>query len=326
MTRAMVGKSQTHVEPVDLIYLLLAVLSLALNALMVYITCRRRRSGWAIDIILLLMIGVSDFLAALVVVLLQLWKFNTSYRAVYIGSSWCHASAVLSQGTLLATICLTALLALVRYLVIVRGNSVSNITWTFVATLILIQCWTVAIANEILSESRLVPSGIFCSSIDSRSTSLNAAFYLVLLLPLIIIPTCYSLLTHHFRKLVHRSRKAYGNEIPRGFRMRFFGLAAMVVVYIFSLFPEYTLHMLVFMFQMELPHWVTDLGRICTFNLTIYNATFALIYHQDINHELLRLVEQYDSRSIELVSPPSKSTATPLKRVPDRTSAFLYFQ
>ncbi|KAJ9065337.1 hypothetical protein DSO57_1020695 [Entomophthora muscae] len=143
----MAADSQTHVKAVDLIYLLLGVFSLLLNGIMVYVTLRQRRGSWAIDITLLLLIGVSDILAGLVAVVLQFWKLNSSYTAAYAGSNWCYANAVLSHSTLLATITLTALLALVRYLTIVRGKSVSNRICTVAAMFLISLCWASSVAK-----------------------------------------------------------------------------------------------------------------------------------------------------------------------------------
>ncbi|KAJ9065341.1 Cysteinyl leukotriene receptor 2, variant 2 [Entomophthora muscae] len=174
----MVANSQTHVEAVDLIYLLLGVFSLVLNGIMVYVTLRQKRGSWAIDITLLLLIGVSDILAGLVAVVLQFWKLNSSYTAAYSGSHWCYANAVLSHSTLLTTITLTALLALVRYLTIVRGKSVSNRICTVAAMFLISLCWASSVAKGVLSDSVLDPSGFVCSLSDKTNWHISAAIYI----------------------------------------------------------------------------------------------------------------------------------------------------
>ncbi|KAJ9084923.1 hypothetical protein DSO57_1019100 [Entomophthora muscae] len=293
---------------------------------MVYVTLRQKRGSWAIDITLLLLIGVSDILAGLVAVVLQFWKLNSSYTAAYAGSHWCYANAVLSHSTLLTTITLTALLALVRYLTIVRGKSVSNRICTVAAMFLISLCWASSVAKGVLSDSVLDPSGFVCSLSDKTNWHISAAIYIGMALPFFTIPVCYLLLTYHFRKLVRQMRRKYSGVVPKGFQMRFDGMVLVVILYILAIFPEYTLRVIIFAFQVEVSPWLISAGRICTFSLTIFNAVFALIYHEDINRELLRLIERHDSRSLEVLTQPPYDPDQCPKLNPNRTSAFLYFQ
>ncbi|KAJ9072156.1 hypothetical protein DSO57_1030183 [Entomophthora muscae] len=297
----------------DICLLLLSVVSLALNVLMMSIAVFRRRGQWAIDEVLLLMIGSTDALLAAFLILSQLWKWATDNAIVRDGSCWCRLSSTLVWGTTVATLDLTALLAVMRFMIIVRGYTVAGHTWKRLGVLITTLVWILFISKDMLSTARVFPSGMYCASIWGSTDAISILYYTAMLVlvipPLFVVPFCYAAITAHYHRLIAQMDETH-KQFTTNLTLKLHGMVLIIVLYLLALLPEYIQAFVSFAFTMKLTSWIDGLTKISIFCVTIVNVIFALLFHEDINRELLTLVTEYDT----------KFASTRLRTLPSRTS------
>lgn len=283
-----VNRFKTSVGPlapnlaVDLAVLVLAVVSF-LNGMLLAITARKKR--WVIDSTLIAVIACFDMLLCVFMACSVATRLIVGTSMLTVRGSWCIASSIIFCGCTIVTLFFTALLSLVRYLVIVRGHRIRNARWTAASLVLLILLWAMFGISGAYSIRYLLPSGLYCTpqfySNEPMVKLFGYTIFFLLLFSLVVIPACYVGVTLHYRYILSQCEDVNPLQ-PVTAR-----LTLIVVAYLLAILPE-TLHV-----ALALTHIVqrtgTSDGIVMTllFSVTLINALFALLMHEETKRDFL---------------------------------------
>ncbi|KAI0226205.1 hypothetical protein L0F63_004274, partial [Massospora cicadina] len=262
---------------------ILAFVSILLNGVLLFLTFNRK----PIDIILMAIIASLDLASAVCVFGGSIWKWASGYAVVQDGSVWCHINSLVGWSVSLSALNITALLSLVRYFAIVRGQQMRSPFIILAGILIIVSISLLFIVKQIMNKPAVFTSGMFCFAGWADGTflsdALSYAILVVALPPLIIIPLCYSKVIACYTATVLRPAHGLGEKDIYNQRRSLF---IIIICYLTALVPEYMQAFISVGFKMELVAWVDAICKILIFTVTIVNPTFAFLSHSQIRNDL----------------------------------------
>ncbi|KAJ9084933.1 hypothetical protein DSO57_1019109 [Entomophthora muscae] len=269
----------------DVLLFSIGPIGLLLNGLLLKLIASKR-SRPAIDCILLTIIAELDLLTSVYIIVSQVWKWLSGYSVVRDASAWCYLSSSLGRMAKLASLDVTALLSLVRYVAIVRGANIVNRYWLAVAIMLIGVIAALFTVKSVFTIPTVAASGLYCFALHDFENPVFIAFHAILPLfavpPLFIIPTCYALVISHYRRILTQIT----DTLPRHLVYQSRGLLVITIAYALVIIPEYLIIVLCVYFKVEVSPDVDSMARILISSITIVNPLFALFLHEDTRKEL----------------------------------------
>lgn len=281
---------------VDVVILAAGMVGLVLNVVLLWVTLRRR-AKWAIDSLLMLIVAAADLTACLFVLASVGGRRLLGTTVLSKGGWMCGMGSVVFCAATATTLVFTALLAGVRYSVLVRGAAVPNRKFTVAIYILLAFVWVLFVGHGLTSDLVVVPSEIYCSvkfwgeSLDSQVFGIVALN--LLLLSVVLTPVFYALITRHYSRI---AGDAYGTRT----RMLY-----VIVGYPLTTFPEFVMG-IVNRVPGVVRYALPD-GIVITllFGVTSLNALFALSMHADSHAEFVALTRSSVTKFSRFFSRPS---------------------
>ncbi|KAI9292493.1 family A G protein-coupled receptor-like protein [Neoconidiobolus thromboides FSU 785] len=283
----------------EIIIFILCLASMVLNLLVLYITKHRYRTNKAIDTQLMILISVFDLLLVLFCLISQIikWCYGANEKEFLTGP-WCRVNAIAFNAIGILAVTLTAQLAAIRYLTIVKRYAINNMK-SSIASIILVVIITLAFILSALQNSyRLMPSGMFCITISLEGNSIThiiyAACIFLLTIPSVLsIPIFYGLLSLHYYRLNQSLKSSDCYDKGRSFFKSSYivYLLLFTIAYLVSLLPEFIL-LIVEAF--------TDYQRTFALDCIIYflffsecaiNPLFVITLHPETRNDVLALLK-----------------------------------
>ncbi|KAJ9088597.1 hypothetical protein DSO57_1021490 [Entomophthora muscae] len=283
----------------DGIQMLMGFVSILLNILLLISNYLRKKSRWEVDGLLITITALLDCVIGCYFVIGTAFRL-TDPSVVYDSSPWCVFSFTMGRTASVACLNMVALLAMVRYAVIVHQHPPRRWCWTTVAILLLVTCFIVAMLRAHTDTLYVFPSRMYCAPINRHDTAhykilVNITVWIALP-PILIIPFCYISLAVNY---VRQVRGLYGGVFPRHGRhpRHVVGMFLIVIAYVAAIIPK--LYMLISFFQFEnTPSPLFDGISTTSSNfISIINAIFPLLFHEEINPITAGLLESMPSMS-----------------------------
>lgn len=276
----------THTEPVlDGIQMMVGFASIVLNILLLVANHLRKATRWEVDGLLITATAVLDCVIGGYFVL------GTAFRVVdptivHDSSPWCVVSFMMGRTASIAVLDMVALLALVRYMVIVHQHPPRRWFWSCLAVLLLGLCFVVALLRASTDVLHVFPSRMYCAPTHRDDAAhYKILVHLTVLLsfpPILIIPFCYIGITVAYVRQIYAM---YNGEFPPYGRplRRVVGMALIVLAYFAAILPEFVL-LIAFRSYGKRPSPLFDGLAVTAFNtISIINALFPLLFHEEIN-------------------------------------------
>ncbi|KAI0244262.1 hypothetical protein L0F63_005988 [Massospora cicadina] len=265
-------------EPwLDILQMVTAVGSLVLNIVLLLANYRRGENRWATDGILCTINAIAD-------------SRVSDPKLIYDDSLWCKINYFVARSLALICLGIAALLALVRYLVIVRGHQPHPRRWTCV-TLVFVG-FSIFITVQRAAGARIYvyPSKLYCSPVSLQPSlsgvSVATAIEFLTILPLLIIPFCYSRVSTFYARLISNLNSSYIATRAR-FRVhhKILGILAIAIAYSLAVLPDYAVLVFLWHFKFSPPSLIIGLATCLSNFVSVLNAIFPLVYHEEIRRE-----------------------------------------
>lgn len=271
----------------DAAMFVLSLAGMAINGLLLYVTyayCRAK----AIDITLIQIIALLDSWICSFMVFSIALRYGVGSSVLDTRGWWCRMSAIAYSGFVLQVLVCAALLALVRYLAIVRGVRINNRGFL---TLLYTVVAGVSVLFSVLAfncESVLPPSGLYCTPrFTGPSVVARAGGYITLGLlafSLVTIPASYLCITLHYQRVMRGLKESYSLwRLQRSL----YSLVLVVVCYTATILPEFVLVALSATRVVERSNVADGIVILMLTSITLVNPLFSLLLHNDIYREFL---------------------------------------
>ncbi|KAJ9073401.1 hypothetical protein DSO57_1016942 [Entomophthora muscae] len=267
---------------IDALQVATALASFSLNGILLLCNYRRGKNRWTTDGILITINALLDCVISFTLILNAFIRLG--YPAlVYDGSTWCRISFINEE--VLGAVCLNlvTVLALARYLIIVRGYNPHPMAWTFVALFVaLVASFTLSF-RVVEAQLYVYPAGMYCYLIAPQLgvlTPFSIVCFLLYVPHLFIIPYCYLRLSYHYSRVMNR----HVCEFDASYRLKqkILGLIVVIVVYWLSLIPYITVSSAIRYFHFAIPPLADGLIYWLKCCFILINALFPILFHAEI--------------------------------------------
>ncbi|KAJ9088596.1 hypothetical protein DSO57_1021489 [Entomophthora muscae] len=267
---------------------LVATVSLMLNVLLLRVNYRRK--VWAVDVVLMSLIAAVDIVADCFQILTQILHEATDGKVAQSDNWWCYSSMILLRALGVAAIDLTALLALVRYIAIVKGRSLRANRWVWSGAGIVGSLLVIFVIRLNISRLQLVPSDMHCvfawkkPSVANRI--LNVLISVYIMPPIIVIPFCYFSIVRHYNILLDAIQSDCMSCTEKASRGKIKVLFVIVIAYMLAVLPEYAMTLAHIVYKAETSPALDAITKVLYSCSNILNASLALVAHDGIYSEL----------------------------------------
>ncbi|KAJ9060879.1 hypothetical protein DSO57_1026291 [Entomophthora muscae] len=269
---------------IDVAMVGIGLLAVTLNVLLLRILFRERLT---IDRGLMAAIGLFDIAMSGFIIYSVVMRW--SGVLIQTGSAMCLVSSVLFNSATVLTPMFVAQLSMVRYLAIVRGVRMGWKSLVF-CLISLLLVWVIFLWRGLTSELVLLPSGMYCTPLYwgmDISDKLFGSIILVVVIPsLIAIPFAYNRVMTHYRQIIPLSRLE-GYIVQQQLRRNTTFITITVIAYFMAFIPELVHVFLTIVFDVQRTALSDGIVMTLLFSITITNALFALLLHEETRRVLL---------------------------------------
>ncbi|KAJ9088586.1 hypothetical protein DSO57_1021480 [Entomophthora muscae] len=280
----------------DSIQMLMGFVSILLNILLLISNYLRKKSRWEVDGLLITITALLDCVIGCYFVIGTAFRL-TDPSVVYDSSPWCVFSFTMGRFAPFASLSMVALLAIVRYVVIVHRRPPRRWLWTTTAILLLISCLAVVILRAHTDVLYVSPSLMYCAPTHRSDVAhYKALVHITVLIsfpPILIIPFCYISLTLNY---VRQVRGLYGGVFPRHGR-HVVGMFLIVIAYVAATIPKLSMLISFFLFENIPSPFFDGISTTSSNFISIINAIFPLLFHDEINPTTAGLLKSMPSMS-----------------------------
>ncbi|KAI0238602.1 hypothetical protein L0F63_005893, partial [Massospora cicadina] len=257
------------------------------------------------DTLLLVIMSLMDSLIGVTWILFSVGKWYTSYHLLEV-PIWCQIQGSISIGALEASSDCAAILALLRYLVIVWRVPVRRIWWdTFSLALVSISLTCAVRSAEM---SIVMPVGSYCEPITLQHTTFSRFYSVWLLGRIIVIPViiiaCYGgIIVHYHRLKVYLNYQIHGCEMPKltqtikrphdEINCTIYQLLGVCVAYAVAFLPSLIANIAqVILNAVNQNVYFDAIIIVSIMSIIFINPLFAVLVHHETNHELKSILFQ----------------------------------
>lgn len=276
---------QRNIERVALV---VGILGVMLNLCLAAVT-QLRKSG-SIDWLLILFISILDLVCSLflVVRVLFLWFDEASASKALL----CGFGSIAVMAAMLVTLFLSAALGLVRYLVIVRGVTVTSISLYPPLLLVSGIVFLLHAVRGMTSDIVTFPSKLYCIvnyfGDDAFSKLFGVVNVTVFGSSMVTIMVCYSIISCDYFSLLNR----YGH---RGYRLYapVIGLLVVALMYSAAMLPETSIFLYLLLTEEKRTIEMDVLSILPVSCLPIVNAMYTFLLHDETRYKLISLFTRH---------------------------------
>ncbi|KAJ9049986.1 hypothetical protein DSO57_1018714 [Entomophthora muscae] len=273
----------------DLFLIVLASSAAVLNAILIVCNHRRGDGRWASDGILIAMGAAFDLQLGVYVAVASLVRV-VSGELVYDGSIWCKVNFIVERTLAVTCLNLVMLLALMRYLVIVRRYKSLPLLWFSISSGTFLLIFLITLLRSKSTKLYVYPSGLYCYPMTSKRVFIKDVFsntFTLLCVPhLFIIPLCYLSIANHYKRLISNIYECgFATHVHRQIR----GICILSAAYWVAFAPHIALVFLVRVFETLPSPGLDMLIYYLKTSSLIINALFPLLFHEEINGKLWEL-------------------------------------
>ncbi|KAI0235990.1 hypothetical protein L0F63_004760 [Massospora cicadina] len=283
------GKVQPLVA-IDWAVLVLGLLGIGLNGVLLHITRKRHNVLQKIDSIFLLVVAVMDLLACLFMTASVVMRWVFGKQIMDERGALCAVGSVLLCALIATSMVATALLALVRYLVIVHDVRIERARFLYSSAALLLCVFLMIVIRGATTRMSLRPSGLYCVTklwgVEQDTRIFGMIGLILTVASLLCVVICYTKLALHYHRLVHQSI-ALGAPTLRS-RSVVVQMFIVIVAYLVATMPEFVS---VWYSRVTIRTSTLD-GIVCTllFSVTLINALFALLMHEETRRAFVKLI------------------------------------
>ncbi|KAJ9055239.1 hypothetical protein DSO57_1005939 [Entomophthora muscae] len=282
------------VDPVwemDAIMFLLVLVGATINTVLLYVARMCRVAAQAIDVMLIQIIAIFDMLICLFMMFSIVLRYMVGNTILAYNGWWCHMSAIFFSGSLIVTLVFTALLALVRYLAIVRGIEIKHklmfVLVYFLLAFIFVLFFALTVSYDIVTPS----SGLYCTPLFSGpNVGARIGGYVSLTLlffSYITIPTSYLGVILHYKKIISNIDEGYSFwRIQRST----YSLLLVIICYTVTTMPKFILVAITTLDGPKRSSVADGISILLLTSTTIINALFSLLMHNNLYRRLLHIL------------------------------------
>lgn len=285
------------VEPIlaiDICLVAVAVVGICLNGLLLFIACLRRTRRWAIDAILIVAIGLFDAVVCLSLIAsfgARSWLGAQVWDAHGV---WCKLTAICFSGATVVTLGFSGLLAVVRYLALVRAVRINTRLWLATTSVVMLVLIGFTVERGINGMLFVLPAGFYCTpqyyGSDWATISFGLLNAFVFFPAVAAIPFCYVKISLRYTRIIQTMYDIDHLDIVKGLRKNTTCLVGILGGYTLCILPE-VLHIVLSMaFKIKRTALSDGIVMLLMSYLSIINPLFALLLHDESRLEFLGML------------------------------------